>query len=87
MILADVRDYLRLRGQASLAEIAHHVGSDPEAVRAMLALWVEKGRVSRVVPGGGCGTGCRQCDPAQTEVYVWGPSSEKEPTIPACHLS
>ncbi len=72
MILAEVRDYLRSRGQASLAEIARHLGAHPDAVRAMLEVWIAKGRVRRVPACGGSASGCRQCDPAQTEVYVWG---------------
>ena len=70
MILADIRDYLRERGQVSLSDLALHFDSDPLAVRGMLDVWVRKGRVSKLQGGADCG-GCNQCDSAANEIYQW----------------
>ena len=70
MILAQLKARLRERGQVSLADLALHVGSDPDAVRGMLELWIRKGRVRAVQSGAACG-GCTQCDPAANAVYQW----------------
>ena len=71
MILSEVRDYLSGRGQATLAEIALHVDSEPEAVRGMLERWVSKGRVERRKVEAACGTSCNRCDQASMELYIW----------------
>lgn len=71
MILSELRDYLRKRGQASLQELALHFDSDPQALRGMLQRWIAKGQVVRRQAGASCGDGCRQCDPASVEIYVW----------------
>jgi hypothetical protein len=70
MILSDIRNYLRERGQASLSDVALHFDSEPDAVRGMLDIWVRKGRLLKLDGGGNCG-GCNQCDPAANEVYQW----------------
>ena len=70
MILSDIRDYLRQRGQASLSDIALHFDSEPDAIRGMLDTWVRKGRVVKLDGGSACG-GCNQCDAAANEVYQW----------------
>lgn len=71
MILAELKGYLEARGQATLADMALHFRSQPEAVRDMLALWERKGQVRRVPAPAGCGGSCTQCDPAAAEVYLW----------------
>ncbi|MET0067345.1 MAG: FeoC-like transcriptional regulator [Candidatus Thiodiazotropha sp.] len=70
-MLALIRDYLRERGEASLADIALHMDADPGAVRGMLEQWVRKGRVEVVKAKAACGTTCTQCDPASMERYIW----------------
>jgi putative ferrous iron transport protein C len=71
VILAELKGYLEARGQATLADMALHFRSQPEAVRDMLAIWERKGRVRRIPAPAGCGGSCTQCDPAATEVYLW----------------
>ncbi|HEB56914.1 MAG TPA: sugar metabolism transcriptional regulator [Gammaproteobacteria bacterium] len=72
MILSDISRYLEQRGQATLADIALHFDADADAVRGMLAIWIRKGRVYRRLANASCGSRCQQCDPAATEIYVWG---------------
>ncbi len=70
-MLALIRDYLRDRGEASLADIALHMDADPDAVRGMLEQWVRKGRVEVIKAQAACGTRCTRCDPASMERYIW----------------
>jgi hypothetical protein len=72
MILSDIRHYLEQRGQATLADMALHFDADPDAIRGMLEIWIRKGRIQRRMATASCGSRCSQCDPAATEVYVWG---------------
>ena len=71
MILSQVRDYLKHRGQATLADLALHFDTQPEAMRGMLDRWVSKGQVERRKVEAACGTSCNRCDPAAMELYVW----------------
>jgi hypothetical protein len=72
VILTDIRRLLQTAsGPTSLSEIAAQVGSDPEAVRAMLEVWIGKGQVLRLPATGGCGSQCQRCDSSQSEYYVW----------------
>ena len=71
MILGRIRDYLRERGQANLLDLALHFDTTPDAMRGMLEPWLRKGRVRRVAMDAACGSGCSQCVPEVTEVYVW----------------
>ena len=70
MILSDIKNYLQQRGQASLGDIALHFKSDPEAVRGMLDVWIRKGNVIKQSSKSYCGSRCKQCDPATTEIYI-----------------
>lgn len=71
MILSDIRDYLKQRGQCTLSDIALHFDTSPEAIRGMLDIWIKKGKVDRRAATASCGTSCQSCDPAATEVYFW----------------
>ena len=71
MILSEVRDYLKQRGQCTLSDIALHFDIDPDAVRGMLEVWMRKGKVEKLSATGSCGTSCNSCEPAATEIYVW----------------
>ncbi|MBE9568289.1 MAG: FeoC-like transcriptional regulator [Proteobacteria bacterium] len=71
MILSQIRDYLKQRGQCTLSDIALHFDTDADAVRGMLDVWIRKGKVERRSATASCGTSCQSCDPASTEVYFW----------------
>ena len=77
MILAEIRDYLSSRGQATLADIALHFEADPDAVRGMLQQWMRKGRIEQRKVEAACGTSCNRCDPASRELYVWRDRAER----------
>lgn len=71
MILADIRDYLKQRGQCTLSDIALHFDSDADAIRGMLEVWIRKGKVEKSFATASCGSSCQSCEPAATEVYLW----------------
>ena len=71
MILSDIKHYLSTRGQATLADMALHFHSSPDAVRGMLEVWAGKGKVRRHMAAASCGTSCSKCDPASIEIYEW----------------
>ncbi len=76
MILSDIRNYLKQRGQCSLSDIALHFDTDANAVRGMLAIWIKKGKVEKRSATASCGTSCKSCDPASTEMYFWVESAQ-----------
>jgi predicted transcriptional regulator len=80
MILADIRNYLKQRGQCTLSDIALHFDVDADAVRGMLDVWVRKGKVEKRSATDSCGTSCQSCDPATTEVYLWCDQATKNST-------
>lgn len=83
MILSDLRRYLQAHRQATLMDLAVHFDADPAAVRAMLALWISKGRVERLPPPPACGASCTLCDPGLAEVYRWRESrADETPSAP-----
>ena len=71
MILAEIRDYLKQRGQCTLSDIALHFDTEADAMRGMLDVWIKKGKVIKQSATSSCGTSCQSCDPAATEIYVW----------------
>lgn len=76
MMLADIRRYLQQRGRASLADIAVHFDTEPDALRGMLAVWMRKGRVLRQTATASCGSSCSKCQQAATEIYIWVEAGE-----------
>lgn len=78
MILSQVRDYLKQRGQCTLSDIALHFDTDADAVRGMLDVWIKKGKVEKRSATASCGTSCQSCDPASTEVYFWVEAEKPE---------
>jgi len=74
MILSDLRDYIKQRQQVSLADIINHFDTDEQAARAMLEVWIKKGKIHRRIASASCGSSCNQCQITTTEYYIWGPS-------------
>lgn len=85
MILRDLKTYLVARRRVSLDDLVCRFAVEPDALRAMLAHWIAKGRI-RVAAGGqpaaapACGgcTGCPSRGTAPTaggtlagEMYEW----------------
>ena len=72
MILSELSGYLREVKRAPLVDLANRWGSDPAALRGMLAILERKGRVRKLVGTTvACSSNCGICDPASIEVYEW----------------
>jgi putative ferrous iron transport protein C len=72
MILSDLRNYLQIKRRVALGDLVTHFQIDADALRGMLAKWVNKGKVRQISPmGEACGSQCCKCDPALTEIYEW----------------
>lgn len=67
MILADLRNYLATQGRAPLGDLRARFDVDDDALRAMLDIWIRKGRVRRLEAA--C-SGCCGCG-GTSEIYEW----------------
>lgn len=71
MILTQVRDYLRQKGQAPLRDMALEFAMDQDALRPIIEQWISKGKVKKLPLGTNCGGGCSSCAPETIEIYQW----------------
>ena len=71
MILTQVRDYLKSRGQAPLRDMALDFNMEQDALRPIVEQWVIKGKVAKLPQGTNCGGGCHSCAPETIELYQW----------------
>ncbi|PPC91301.1 MAG: sugar metabolism transcriptional regulator [Methylobacter sp.] len=71
MILAELRDYLKQQQRVTLSDLVNHFHIEANALRGMLAKWIDKGKLRKTGLESNCGTGCCKCDPALTEIYEW----------------
>lgn len=71
MILSELKSYLRDHGQASLADMVLHFEAEPDVLRAMLQVWMHKGKVECYSVSPDCGGNCNRCPPEATEIYRW----------------
>lgn len=69
-MLSELKRYLGERSVASLADIALHLDVEPEVARAMLDIWIGKGRVRALERTTAC-SGCDLCRPGAREIYCW----------------
>ncbi len=72
MILGDLKSYLTARKQVPITDLANRFDVEPDALRGMLQLWVDKGRVRRLEGGRACGS-CARCGDSGSdpEIYEW----------------
>jgi len=72
MTPSTVRDYLKERGSAPLTDVALHFDAGEDAVRAVLNLWVAKGKVRPLEAGASCSkAGSCGCNCKVDEVFEW----------------
>jgi len=70
-VLKQIQDFLKSRKGACLADIANHIGADPQAVSGMLDVLAKKRRIRQIqnmMPK--CG-GCTHCVPQSLIVWEW----------------
>ena len=71
MILIDVRNYLRAKGQVALHDMSLEFGMEKEAIRPILDQLINKGKAEKLPQGSQCGGGCHSCAPETIEIYHW----------------
>lgn len=67
-MLVELKNYLQSHKQVTLIDIAHHFNSEPSMIVEMLAHWVRKGKVRRLVQTS-CHQGC--CAGNLPDLYEW----------------
>ena len=73
MILSELKNYVKSRGQVSLKDAALHFDVEADAIRGMLDFWVSKGKVSKRSNDAACAGGCACSFKEDQEMYVWNP--------------
>ena len=68
MKLGQIRDYIKKRGESSLADVATHFDISKEAAKLALQFWVNKGKIK--TQGATCGSSCGGCGSAD-DSYQW----------------
>lgn len=72
MTPSTVRDYLKERGSAPLSDVALHFDAGEDSVRAVLGLWIAKGRVRPLAAGAGCSKAAScGCACKVEEIFEW----------------
>lgn len=71
MILTDLRQHLANNRTCNLLELSMCVNAEPEVVRDMLQLMIQKGQVCLRQKTENCGSSCSKCSPLLTEIYEW----------------
>lgn len=71
MLLTELRHYISTHRRVTLVDLINRFEIQPEAMRAMLAHWIRKGKVRHHVGSGACTTGCSKCSPESLEFYEW----------------
>lgn len=71
MILTEIRDYLKIKGQAPLRDMALEFKMEQDALRPILEQWINKGKITKLPQGTACGGGCHSCEPEAIELYQW----------------
>lgn len=84
MILGRILDHLAKHKVASLGEIARALNAAPDAVRSMLETLQRRDLVHQVKSSSACGTSCRQCAQAGSELYGHGPAPDLEQGVSPC---
>jgi predicted transcriptional regulator len=71
MILLELKQYLQQRGQVSLQELVRHFHTEPDTLRAMLAIMLRKGEVNKEMFNNARCNNCNKCDATALEIYRW----------------
>ncbi|NQU46804.1 MAG: FeoC-like transcriptional regulator [Chlorobium sp.] len=90
MTLTNIKQYLSLKGSASLSELARHFNADSSLIESMLDHWILKGRVvvrTSLAYGSSC---CGKCSGKNHVWYEWVEGDKKDlrkPSSAFSHLS
>ncbi|WP_065567597.1 FeoC-like transcriptional regulator [Gilliamella sp. HK7] len=78
MLMTSIRDYVQLKGRASLQDIARHFRLPESATEQMLRFWIKKGMIKLIVQNQSlpcqadkCHS-CSSCNLTNHIEYTWG---------------
>ena len=71
MILSEVKDFIETNRVTSMFFLVTHFNMEPETVREMLQLLIDKGLVKRIEKESENCSKCNQCHPLMFEMYEW----------------
>ena len=86
MILSDIRNYVKSRGQVTLSDIVTHFDSESSAMEGMLQRWIDKGIIEKRRLTSSCGDSCNQCGVSDSMLYVWAETAKDGLEHPVYHL-
>jgi len=70
-MLLKLKKHLQKERMVNMYDLSNHLSSDPEILRQMLSIWMQKGKVREIERTESCGDKCQRCDPLLTELYEW----------------
>lgn len=70
MILMQLKRYLQEK-DVTMLQMSTHFGLQPDFLRDMLSVWIDKGKVQRLKSANACSTACSKCNPLFLETYRW----------------
>jgi hypothetical protein len=73
VILQDIKQYIKQRGEAELGDIALHFDLEPEALQGMLDFWIRKGRIQHRFVASECAGSCDCAVAEGRHLYRWNP--------------
>ncbi len=75
MLLQDIKQYLFIKKQATLNEIASELKIDKGVIESAIEHWIRKKRVEKIIPESACKScpsGCSSCSSIfQITLYRW----------------
>lgn len=71
MTPSGLKDYLKEKRQASLADLVTHFRSTPQAIQAAMETWLRKGKAKLSTVESNCGKSCCKCNVESITIYYW----------------
>jgi hypothetical protein len=71
MILSELKEFMRENRTTNMFYLVTHFSMEPEPIRDMLELLIQKGQVKKVEKDSAHCASCNQCHPLMFEMYEW----------------
>lgn len=70
-MLIKLKKYLQKEGAVNMQNLSQRLSSDPDVLRQMLQIFIQKGKVREIQSSETCSDKCQRCDPLLLEMYEW----------------
>lgn len=80
MLMQKILEYIQLKGRVNLLDLARYFKMDESALKAMLEIWVKKGKLTLYDANQNCDdlknnkkqcSDCAGCHPSASLIYIW----------------